>query len=1780
MRVGIGVLITYGIATTNSLDLWWSQTADNLEPKEKVTQTTDGWWPSWEWLENEKGEGSPKKGKIPETRQESSKSWGWFQSATFLEMVWGLGWFYKIGIKVFLRLADSSLTYCGTLCASLGFAARWMYWLAVAVVGVFLLQLGVWTVTWVLFPVLRHFLALWRYLRGQGTWHDVVSLHGVGSFRPEWVGPNVGTPWTAQYVQQQVRARSENREPLDLLVSDGAAVARLRHGALRGRTNRHGYLAVCTEVHSSSHRYWRNQLEVASCRVHLCSASPCTAPEVADVHAPLSAVVARTVEVDLREAAGKGPMARCWTVTTFWSCITCRLLSWACCFGCRVCRRRGSVGCRRRASRPGGPGPQAQRHLHVDSETESEGGEDDYPCQADQIALAAVDNQAQSEPLCLGPCKDAARKTPIKLLQPDEAVSCRDELKEDEEGYHFYACDRHRDKYVVSRALRGCAVEGCNSAARVMHRNVKLCKLHAAKEEKRPPHVPRATLNTGKESLESEEPPPNKSTQESTVAAAEPVKDGKASQVLADYVRSRSQGGSDSEARAACAWALLSDQDLSNVLKTTAQQYLTRLPATFPATSRKALEDLARPALVDPVLQLEVDFQGDAGRHLPSLSAPNVVREEESEGRPEARFAPGPAPGGPPATPSWDHTHGTSGAAAFFRPRKPVSGAAQGALATLAAAPPTFDGASSLAISARPWRAGAFTDPEPRPVDDATKALQTIAKAVLSKDEAAGQERGKVSSIGKTEERLVFLARGCDALTVPVCASTVGKELFHALKTAGSQGRPQMRALQFPVNVNNRIAFGIASMNIGGKEVKSLPEFSLSAADFPLTTEADFDTFAPPTDFKLEKRPRGPITLTAWFRCALRMAWALSCAYGTEHYPQWEAAATKLLRLGEEVGYAWPLQWIANVWEELWSRYVEELKQLDRDLRRQMGEEAPSFERIRFFATAPDVEGNPWLRLPQTFDLDSDSEFFHTDILPRHNRMLSRTCWQQALKASSLGLTPAEGGRAGGEPDPRAGKPAKGETTALLGPPLTTKEASRSLDHRPKCRETGKYYCWDFISHRGCKQGNGCPHQHPKAGKIPKWDTFDWSIQMQLLRRGGLRSNKKLSPLEVEAAIVELRNSVTAKSAENVAEGKAQAKPSPAGKDKDRKGAKPTNTAPAAKVGQAPPQPPEELLQFAPTDAEAELAAWTKGADHTWYQDRSPPAIAEIGPDIREATMAKPEARHRAQVMAQVENVGIPAFPQLLGTYVRGCLLREKEQNPTCDLTASHVTAALEAARDQGGPELAAQAADALSTYGDYGKVGSTAPATLSPVSWDGLIGYGTLEWQYGTWQTIDFGDELSLPADFVPQLAGAEPNASDAPEPKQCLLLHSCAGVLLAETGIVPEPEAVETLATSVRQRLHGQAHEAQAALGPTPDELSRAEADLRIYAHDLLHWGHDKDYRCLAAFPDPIFAPYALAIVRVDHRGSTALEVLVGANHDSSPESTVWLLVSQGHMRLLHPPRPFVWPATARQIQAVGWEPHLEAAGCPEAWYRARDVLRCHICQPKYPPERRSGWGISVFGLSPLAPPDSFAPKIGQTLDPPSACAQLAITPPADGPWLLCIGPDVAALAARLALTGLQTISVSDHAFDQLLNSLSVLEHLVALPGCVGLWLDLGVGSASWRAALLRSVPQSVLAALLITAPLGLAVRELAPHVSPVRVPPAWLPQRGPLWLYSQHPVVLACAPDLPGDLPSFVAALFRPEARFAPGVGGGRSSLPRTTTTKSEILRPRPVDNTSIS
>ena len=175
---------------------------------------------------------------------------------------------------------------------------------------------------------------------------------------------------------------------------------------------------------------------------------------------------------------------------------------------------------------------------------------------------------------------------------------------------------------------------------------------------------------------------------------------------------------------------------------------------------------------------------------------------------------------------------------------------------------------------------GAYSDAELAHLDETAKALQAIAKAVTSKDEASSQERGKLAAIGKVEERLVFLVRGCDAFSVSLGAATVGKDLYHALRSTSTQGRPQLRLIQFPVNINNRLAYGLSAMCIGGRDMKALPDFCLSAADFPLTSEEEFDTWGECADMKLEKRPKMPMILNSWYRNALRMAWAISCVMG------------------------------------------------------------------------------------------------------------------------------------------------------------------------------------------------------------------------------------------------------------------------------------------------------------------------------------------------------------------------------------------------------------------------------------------------------------------------------------------------------------------------------------------------------------------------------------------------------------------------------------------------------------------------------------------------------------------------------------------------------------------------------------------------------------------------------------------------------------------------------------------------------------------------------------
>ena len=883
----------------------------------------------------------------------------------------------------------------------------------------------------------------------------------------------------------------------------------------------------------------------------------------------------------------------------------------------------------------------------------------------------------------------------------------------------------------------------------------------------------------------------------------------------------------------------------------------------------------------------------------------------------------------------------------------------------------------SFAAVARPRHMGAYTDSEPPAMDEATKALQTIAKTLTSKDEAVNHERGKVSSIGKLEERLVFLVRGCDALTVSVGVATVGKELYYALKSTATQGRPQLRAIQFPVNIGNRLAFGLASMSIGGRDIRTLADYCVAASDFPLTTEEDFDSYGGASDSKMEKRLKAPSTLSHWYRNALRQAWAIACVYGAEHYACWEEAAGFLLKLGEDHGYAWPPHAIFSVWEELWARFTEEMKELDRNLRREMREEAPSFDRIRFFATSPDFNGDPWLALPRMFFLEDEGEYFQTDVVPRHNRLLSRACWQTALRRNPV--LPLTGGKAGAEeygmedprsealtsrPDPKVGKGAGKDGPKLLGPALTGKEGARALDHRPKDKKTGKFLCWDNITHRGCK-ASACVHYH---GPAPKWDSMDWSVQLQLLRRGGLKNKPALSGDQVTKQMEQIRQAQKDKMAENVADGKKQ-KASGKGKDKDKVAGQESQEE-LSKVGQ---DVPEEFRDFMPTEAEGKLANWTQGGGSTFFvdQDAHRPCRA-VGEEVTNA----PEAKARLEHMKTVDDSGLTAMLKGdLATFVNNRLLLHKERDPKAELGPALVRKYVEEARDSGCPELSAHA-DQVLTNGTVGKVGfSPDTATLSPMVWKNGVGRGAFGYHNMAWEVYDYGDQLPISKELI-ELLNLDDVQCQREESRQCLYLHCSAGVLMARHRKPPSLQEAREATSLVRADAVSQAQEAAYHLGPCPEEVGKAEADLRTFAHDILKLDHDKDYRCLAAFPPSFFEGCALQIVRMDPHGAVTIET-IKIPSAGGPELQVWLLVWRGHMRLLGKPGLCDIPKIVREVEAAGWEVHLEAVEGPEACVRARDLSKCPRCdEAACDPLRIGERGPTTLGLYPLPNPEQ---KIG---------------------------------------------------------------------------------------------------------------------------------------------------------------------------------------------------------
>ncbi len=158
----------------------------------------------------------------------------------------------------------SAIDYCADFCVYLGVAARAVWWFLVGIAALVAASFC-WAAWSCLFrPVCRLSWRSLQYLTGGAPPPNPLAT-GEAACDIIWHGPGANLPWTGDYVAKVVKARGEQRLPYDLLIAhfhngNRDQVARLRHDALVGRSNRHGYIVNYLEIVSCSSKEFRDTL--------------------------------------------------------------------------------------------------------------------------------------------------------------------------------------------------------------------------------------------------------------------------------------------------------------------------------------------------------------------------------------------------------------------------------------------------------------------------------------------------------------------------------------------------------------------------------------------------------------------------------------------------------------------------------------------------------------------------------------------------------------------------------------------------------------------------------------------------------------------------------------------------------------------------------------------------------------------------------------------------------------------------------------------------------------------------------------------------------------------------------------------------------------------------------------------------------------------------------------------------------------------------------------------------------------------------------------------------------------------------------------------------------------------------------------------------------------------------------------------------------------------------------------------------------------------------------
>ena len=158
--------------------------------------------------------------------------------------------------------------------------------------------------------------------------------------------------------------------------------------------------------------------------------------------------------------------------------------------------------------------------------------------------------------------------------------------------------------------------------------------------------------------------------------------------------------------------------------------------------------------------------------------------------------------------------------------------------------------------------------------------------------------------------------------------------------------------------------------------------------------------------------------------------------------------------------------------------------------------------------------------------------------------------------------------------------------------------------------------------------------------------------------------------------------------------------------------------------------------------------------------------------------------------------------------------------------------------------------------------------------------------------------DRLALDAETVDALEGPQHSETEPPEIelRGCAIINVVAAYMVrgaslqAKGGSWPSAIEVQEEGLRLRKEMLAAARLAEGALGAAPGALTQAEADMRVFCHDLTYRDHDKDYRMYAALPPDMLRTRALGVIRVDSYGRETVELIVGVEFTRQEEEILW--------------------------------------------------------------------------------------------------------------------------------------------------------------------------------------------------------------------------------------------------------------------------------------------------